>query len=377
MMHRLRSLSLVVLLSGAAFTAFAQGVPLVMNAYRMTMNIGVIDIAVPTVVSVTMPEQYLERRDVAVFDSTDAKFVPSLFLEKTQETRVAVRTEATAARVGLMSDGNTSTFAEFSLPEDAQGQTRIRLTGDTAITSSSISILLDTFVALPTTIEIRVMKDGVEQILLATTKMQGQTVRFPKTTAKEWIVSLTYGQPLRIAELRLVQEQASAQNSRMVRFLAQPLHDYTLYFDADRYVQIPVGEAGNLSSDDNVRTLPVIPAIKNSAYVVADTDTDGIPDMQDNCVQTSNADQKDIDVNGRGDVCDDFDRDGVINMKDNCPNDPNRNQADTDGDGIGDACDSEESRITEKNAWLPWAGMGFAAVVLVLLGASMLKPKSK
>jgi hypothetical protein len=48
---------------------------------------------------------------------------------------------------------------------------------------------------------------------------------------------------------------------------------------------------------------------------------------------------------------------------------------DTDSDGIGDVCDTEESRITEKNAWLPWAGMGFAAVVLVGLGVSMLKQK--
>ncbi len=95
------------------------------------------------------------------------------------------------------------------------------------------------------------------------------------------------------------------------------------------------------------------------------------------CVQTANVDQKDIDGNGRGDVCDDYDRDGLITIKDNCPSDPNRNQIDTDGDGLGDVCDKEESRLTEKNPWLPWAGMGFAAVVLVLLITLMLRPKAQ
>ena len=66
-------------------------------------------------------------------------------------------------------------------------------------------------------------------------------------------------------------------------------------------------------------------------------------------------------------MCDDFDKDEIINIKDNCPDNPNRDQKNTDGDSAGDACDKEESRITERHAWIPWAGIGFAALVLVIL----------
>src|SRR5262249_46757908 len=51
----------------------------------------------------------------------------------------------------------------------------------------------------------------------------------------------------------------------------------------------------------------------------------------------------DADFDGIGDPCDppntDPDFDGVVN--DNCPNTYNPDQADLDGDGTGDACDSD------------------------------------
>ena len=74
----------------------------------------------------------------------------------------------------------------------------------------------------------------------------------------------------------------------------------------------------------------------------ADTDSDGVPDDIDNCVDTANADQADLDGDGMGDVCDDdMDGDGVLNVDDNCPETANADQADADGDGIGDLCDVE------------------------------------
>jgi len=105
----------------------------------------------------------------------------------------------------------------------------------------------------------------------------------------------------------------------------------------------------------------------NPRYVAADIDEDGVPDRLDNCVSVSNADQADVNGNGRGDSCDDFDRDGRINSLDNCPNQPNARQADVDSDGIGDVCDEEESRLTERYTWVPWVGIGFAIVVLIVL----------
>ena len=60
-----------------------------------------------------------------------------------------------------------------------------------------------------------------------------------------------------------------------------------------------------------------------------DDDNDGIPDVDDNCPLTGNADQADLDGDAVGDVCD------------NCPAIPNLDQNDFDNDGIGDLCDDD------------------------------------
>jgi large repetitive protein len=86
-----------------------------------------------------------------------------------------------------------------------------------------------------------------------------------------------------------------------------------------------------------------------------DDDHDGVPTWKDNCPFVANADQKDTDGDGKGDVCDgcpttagacsvadpsDFDYDGVLTPLDNCPLVANPDQKDSDGDGVGDACDA-------------------------------------
>ena len=102
-----------------------------------------------------------------------------------------------------------------------------------------------------------------------------------------------------------------------------------------------------------------------------DSDSDGVPDTTDNCLNTPNADQADLDNDGQGDACDtdrdgdgvlntedtcpdlagvaanngcpqfDSDGDGIANVDDNCANMPNGDQLDTDADGIGDVCDTD------------------------------------
>ncbi|MCA9525289.1 MAG: thrombospondin type 3 repeat-containing protein [Myxococcales bacterium] len=102
---------------------------------------------------------------------------------------------------------------------------------------------------------------------------------------------------------------------------------------------------GDLDYDD------VNLVIETTGIVIADEDTDddGIPDDEDNCVVTPNPDQADADGDGEGDVCDvcpndagneDADNDGICGADDNCPAVSNSNQADADEDGLGDACDA-------------------------------------
>jgi choice-of-anchor B domain-containing protein len=72
-----------------------------------------------------------------------------------------------------------------------------------------------------------------------------------------------------------------------------------------------------------------------------DIDGDGVENSIDNCPNTSNTDQSDMDNDGIGDVCDDdMDADGILNIIDNCPSVYNPDQIDNDNDGIGDDCDN-------------------------------------
>ncbi len=79
-----------------------------------------------------------------------------------------------------------------------------------------------------------------------------------------------------------------------------------------------------------------------------DTDSDGICDVNDNCLSTYNPLQTDGDLDGEGDACDtcpndpdnDADGDGVCADVDNCPTIYNPLQTDNDNDTIGDDCDN-------------------------------------
>ncbi len=75
---------------------------------------------------------------------------------------------------------------------------------------------------------------------------------------------------------------------------------------------------------------------------IYDKDGDGVLNAEDNCVNTSNPDQEDLDGDGIGDTCDDdIDGDGFLNANDNCPTTPNADQEDTDNDGVGDLCETD------------------------------------
>ncbi len=87
----------------------------------------------------------------------------------------------------------------------------------------------------------------------------------------------------------------------------------------------------------------------NPSYVCVDSDGDhfgdpGHPENQcpvDNCPAVSNFDQRDVDHDGLGDLCDpDADNDGLPNGFDNCPYLANPAQSDADVDSVGDDCDN-------------------------------------
>jgi hypothetical protein len=69
-----------------------------------------------------------------------------------------------------------------------------------------------------------------------------------------------------------------------------------------------------------------------------DTDADGVLDTVDNCVALANPDQRDHDLDGRGDVCD------------VCPHLPDAG-GDADGDGVGDACDPRPTQPGDRIAF--------------------------
>ncbi|MES2154847.1 MAG: thrombospondin type 3 repeat-containing protein [bacterium] len=114
-------------------------------------------------------------------------------------------------------------------------------------------------------------------------------------------------------------------------------------------VQNPPCLKPTISQDNGQAPRPphdgVDPAVAGS-----DVDGDGWPNAVDDCVFIADPGQADLDLDGKGDVCDaDRDNDAIVNAADDCPDNANPTQADLDGNGLGDACDPDIDGDTVAN----------------------------
>jgi hypothetical protein len=364
---KFKIISIFVILSFPLFI-FASGIDVdsIISVFQDRQDLDIDVLTIPTVVELPLNDNYFNSGTFAVYNETTNSFEPYYIRNTMFNNLVSVTSEKSSDY--MVVDNNLSTYKEFDVSGDNIETATIVLKSDSPITSDSLTIMLDRNVALPNNIKIIALVDGKEKIIYNTEKLYGYKVNFPQTTSKKWIISFEYIQPLRITEL-VLNQKGTETNSKGLRFLAQPGNDYIVYSEPDRYINIPVGELGDLSSNDGVLVLESVASFSNPAYVLSDVDSDGIPDMTDNCINIFNDKQEDLNNNGKGDVCEDYDKDGVINSIDNCENIPNRNQLDSDSDGLGDACDNEESRFTEKYAFIPWLGILFAILTVIILFA--------
>lgn len=326
------------------------------------------EILVPTVIQVPLPDLSGSRTQFLVVEKATDTYIASSFQREFVTEPVPITIAVNGTPRSSLVDDSQETNETFPVPETSTGLVEFFVTGAEPFSASSFVIDLAENVSLPVQVQVQAGEPGEEQTVLANTKPRSTHIQFPQVTAANWYIAMEYAQPLRINELRFVQDDVQTQQSNSLRFLAQPGTEYQVYLDSELYVPVVTAEAGDLQTDTDVLVLEDVPVLQeNPAFTFADSDADTIADQFDNCVLVANPEQIDINGNGRGDKCDDFDKDGVINSVDNCPDTPNRNQADEDGDGIGDVCDEAESRVTEKYAWIPWAAMAAAITIFGML----------
>lgn len=120
-------------------------------------------------------------------------------------------------------------------------------------------------------------------------------------------------------QMRRIHTTAQFSFTATVVGTAQNCEFYLTYTDDTQSVQgITTGEepypiCSTSEVDRNVNFYMDVPGLP-------DTDGDGIPNPDDNCVDIANSDQADLDGDGIGDVCDnDIDGDGIENDLDPCP----------------------------------------------------------
>ncbi len=341
----------------------------IIKSYRNYSTVSTPNIVVPTVVEADFSLNDVYSNLFGVYNETTQRFIPSKLMNMEQlSTSVSSSVETTkSVNTSSLFDGNPLTTIDFYLDNNQnKGLANINVSFSSIVKSNSLTLILDNYVSLPLTVTIKANVSGREVVVLNKYVPNSSRLNFPETVAKDWIVELTYSQPLRISELKF-NNLFNNVSKKSLRFLALPGNNYKIYSNQENPTRNYADneEAPNLTTNEGVKRIGILSVISNPAFVLSDRDFDQIPDINDNCVSVSNTIQEDIDGNGRGDLCDDYDRDSVINSLDNCPEIVNSVQSDTDADDIGDACDPDESRFTEKYPFIVWTGIGFAALVFI------------
>jgi len=292
---------LVYLIPG---TALAQADQAQESHFQQMFSVAAPDIIVPTVVEIPLANLSAKRTQFLVVDATTQTYQASSFIQQFETEPIKIGINVNGAPRSRLTDADQKTSETFPLPEGGTGLVEFFITGEEAFAASSLVIDLAQNVALPVSIEVTAQVDGEAVTVLAKNKPNSTQVRFPQVTAAEWFVAMEYIQPLRINELRFVQDNIQTDTSNSLRFLAQPETDYQVYFDPELYVSLETAEAGNLATEQDLLVLDEVPeVVANPAFAFADSDSDTIADQVDNCVSIVNTDQTDINNNGRGDVC--------------------------------------------------------------------------
>lgn len=189
----------------------------------------------------------------------------------------------------------------------------------------------------------------------------------PLTTDK-FRINVRYNELIKIKEVSIYELKSFEEKAFLYFYVNNNCSDtFRFYF----------GEYGKSNSKYGQQHLPVefsvdIETMSNIEYD-NDFDDDNVLNLNDNCLTTSNEDQKDINYNNVGDACEDDDNDRVMNSVDNCVNRYNRDQVDSDGDGIGNACDDKDDRFLESNKYLIFIAAGVVALLFVALAIILIK----
>jgi hypothetical protein len=334
-------------------------------------------IEVPTIIELSVkPSSHSAPTPFFVIDRGTE--IPIASLVKTESVQKAPIITTSTPGAEKLIDRNDSTSYEFYFT-GTQSRATVTFNTPEAKSYSGIIIRPEANSALPTQVEVlTTLASGEQKYVIADTPVTGTRFQFPEQAGVVWNVTFTYTQPIRLSELVFQESQPTYDNLTLVRFLAQPGQQYRIYSQPDYALSLPYLPTNHLSfSQDVKQRIETSIFVNNPLYTPSDQDRDGFVDHQDNCPRVANPDQEDRDNNNIGDKCEDFDRDGLSNSTDNCPDFPNTDQQDTDGDRIGDTCDTYENRVTERNPWLPWAGIGIATFVLIMLYAVMIREKQR
>lgn len=366
-MKYIKQLAVFLAVACILFTAVPVFAKVDLSFFKSVRTINPISLVKPTVVSFTIHKN--EKNSIVIIEQGNDLPQSWIKIEKNNDFKLkAVNTSAVVGLPYSMVDDNLDTFSEFNLDKD-RGQAYIELLASRDISVVKLDLYLDTHVALPYEIAIYAFVNNKWKTVVAKRRLYETSISFPKTVASRWKLEFVHSQPLRMREIKFVEQEEVNENKEIeIRWLARAGKTYLLYSQAAIYQQIKTAESGMLTGKNlEVINLNNVQKLDNSLFKEPDDDGDSIPNIIDNCISQKNIKQEDVDNNGLGDACEDFDGDGIINIKDNCPDYPNSKQIDSDGDSIGDICDDEESRFTERNKWFPWVIIGLSAVVICII----------